>query len=30
MIKAAAFPFVKTVEDYDFEFQLCVNKQEIL
>lgn len=30
MIKAAAFPFVKTVEDYDFEFQPCVNKQEIL
>lgn len=30
MIKAAAFPFVKTVEDYDFEFQPCVNKLEIL
>ena len=30
MIKAAAFPFVKTIEDYDFEFQPCVNKQEIL
>ena len=30
MIKAAAFPFVKTVEDYDFVFQPCVNKQEIL
>lgn len=30
MIKAAAFPFVKTIEDYDFEFQSCVNKQDIL
>ena len=30
MIKAAEFPFVKTIEDYDFEFQPCVNKQEIL
>lgn len=30
MIKAAAFPFVKTIEDYDFEFQPCVNKQNIL
>ena len=30
MIKAAAFPFVKTIENYDFEFQPCVNKQEIL
>ena len=30
MIKAAAFPFVKTIEAYDFEFQPCVNKQEIL
>lgn len=30
MIKAAAFPFVKTVEDYDFDFQPCVNKQDIL
>lgn len=30
MIKAAAFPFVKTIEDYDFEFQPCVNKQDIL
>ena len=30
MIKAAAFPFVKTIEDYDFEFQPCVSKQEIL
>ena len=30
MIKAAAFPFVKTVEDYDFDFQPSVNKQAIL
>ncbi len=30
MIKAAAFPFVKTIEDYDFEFQPSVNKAEIL
>lgn len=30
MIKAAAFPFVKTIEDYDFDFQPCVDKQEIL
>lgn len=30
MIKAAAFPFVKTIEDYDFEFQSSVNKQDIL
>lgn len=29
MIKAAAFPFVKTIENYDFEFQPCVDKQEI-
>ena len=30
MIKAAAFPFVKTIDDYDFEFQPCVSKPEIL
>nr|CDL66370.1 unnamed protein product [uncultured bacterium] len=30
MIKAAAFPFEKKIEDYDFEFQPCVNKQDIL
>lgn len=30
MIKAAAFPFVKTIEDYDFDFQPNVNKQDIL
>lgn len=30
MVKAAAFPFVKTIEDYDFNFQPGLNKQEIL
>ena len=30
MIKAAAFPFVKKIEDYDFDFQPCVNMQDIL
>lgn len=30
MIKAAAFPFVKTIEDYDFDFQPSINKQDIL
>lgn len=30
MVKAAAFPFVKTIEDYDFSFQPGLNKQEIL
>lgn len=30
MVKAAAFPFVKTIEDYDFTFQPGINKQEIL
>ena len=30
MIKAAAFPFIKTIEDYDFDFQPKLNKQEIL
>lgn len=30
MIKAAAFPFVKEVRDYDFSFQPTVNEQEIL
>ena len=29
MIKATAFPFVKTIEDYDFAFQPCVDKQDI-
>ncbi len=29
MIKAAAFPFVKEVRDYDFSFQPTVNEQEI-
>ena len=30
MIKAATFPFVKTIEDYDFDFQPSLNKQDIL
>ena len=30
MIKAAAFPFIKTIEEYDFDFQPKLNKQEIL
>jgi len=30
MIKAAAFPFIKTIGDYDFDFQPKLNKQEIL
>lgn len=29
MIKAAAFPFVKEIKDYDFSFQPSVNEQEI-
>ena len=29
MIKAAAFPFVKELKDYDFEFQASVNEQEM-
>ena len=29
IIKAAAFPFVKELKDYDFEFQPGVNEQEI-
>ncbi|QNU65931.1 ATP-binding protein [Ruminiclostridium herbifermentans] len=29
MIKAAAFPFVKELKDYDFNFQPSVNQQEI-
>lgn len=29
MIKAAAFPFVKELKDYDFDFQPGVNEQEI-
>lgn len=24
------FPFIKTVDDFDFEFQPCINKKEIL
>lgn len=30
MVKAAAFPFVKEVKDYDFDFQPSVNQQQIL
>lgn len=29
MIKAAAFPFVKELKDYDFGFQPSVNEQEM-
>lgn len=29
MIKAAAFPFVKEMKDYDFSFQPTVNEQEL-
>lgn len=29
-VKTANFPFIKTVDDFDFEFQPCVNKKEIL
>ena len=29
MIKAAAFPFVKELKDFDFEFQPSVNEQEM-
>lgn len=29
MIKAAAFPFVKELKDYDFNFQPSVNEQEL-
>lgn len=28
MIKATAFPFVKTIEDYNFAFQPCVGQTE--
>ena len=30
MVKAAAFPFVKEIKDYDFDFQPSVNQHEIL
>ena len=30
MVQAASFPFTKTLEDYDFEFQPGVNRQEIM
>ena len=29
MIKAAAFPFVKELKDFDFEFRPSVNEQEM-
>ena len=29
MIKAAAFPFVKELKDYDFGFQPSVNEKEM-
>lgn len=29
MIKAASFPFVKELKDYDFSFQPSVNEQEM-
>ena len=29
-VKTANFPFIKTVDDFDFEFQPCINKKEIL
>lgn len=29
-VKTANFPFLKTIEDYDFEFQPTVNKKQIL
>ena len=30
MIKTAHFPFIKTFEDFDFNFQPQLNKEEIL
>ncbi len=30
MIKAAAFPFIKEIKDYEFDFQPSVNQQEIM
>ena len=29
LIRAAAFPFKKTLEDFDFDFQPSINKNEI-
>lgn len=29
-VKVANFPFLKTIEDFDFDFQPSINKQEIL
>lgn len=28
-VKTANFPFIKTLEDFDFTFQPCINKQQI-
>ena len=30
MVKVGAFPFIKEVKDFDFDFQPSINKQEIL
>lgn len=30
IVKTANFPFIKTVEDFDFDFQPDINKKEIL
>lgn len=30
MVKVGAFPFVKEIKDFDFEFQPSINKQQIL
>ncbi|CCQ92866.1 conserved hypothetical protein [[Clostridium] ultunense Esp] len=29
-VKVASFPFFKTLEDFDFDFQPTVNKQQIM
>jgi len=29
-IKVANFPFIKTLDDFDFNFQPCLNKEKIL
>lgn len=29
-VKTANFPFIKTVDDFDFDFQPCINRKEIL
>lgn len=30
MVKVGAFPFMKEIKDFDFEFQPSINKQQIL